>query len=612
MKAAPLYIVRFMAGEQVRKGVATSRDVQGSAIFENLVFLIPPLNQLFCHLFALFGCLRADMMKTEAMHAAQQHDADLVAESLGGNQEAFRKIVERHQTLICSLAYSATGSLSQSEDLAQETFVRAWQELAKLREPAKLRSWLCSIMRFLISKQLRQQDREPAHGAESMATLPESPAPEPLPSNQVINNEEKALLWRALELIPEIYREPLVLFYREHQSVEIVAQNLDLSEDAVKQRLSRGRKLLQEQVLAFVEGALERTNPGPGFTLGVLAAIPAMTFSAKAATLGAAAKGGAAATGAGGLGLLGAILCPLLAFLNLFVAWRQSHQTARSAYERRIYLVFYPVLAGSIVTMILLANLLMSHGSELIKTSPTWFVVLNLGLILGYPLLLIPFCLWFYRAVKKLALEFPPAAAATAPRNPVWEYRSRFELLGLPFIHLRSGGWQRGRPIRGLKPVKAWIAADDAFAFGVLFAYGAVAVAPISMGACALGLVSYAALSIGALSVGGFSFGWWAFGPFAFGWQAFGDTAIAWHAACGGQYAVARDLARAITAHAAQVNNELVEQCVKTNPFFRFCGLTLRPYVFWLMWLWAVPVMTSMMLQWRGLARRSETAAPQR
>ena len=74
-----------------------------------------------------------------------------------------------------------------------------------------------------------------------------------------------------------------MLFYREHQSIETVAANLDLTEDTVKQRLSRGRKMLQEQVLAFVEGALSRTNPGKTFTLGVLAALPAaMATSAKA------------------------------------------------------------------------------------------------------------------------------------------------------------------------------------------------------------------------------------------------------------------------------------------------------------------------------------------
>ncbi|HXP63197.1 MAG TPA: sigma factor, partial [Dongiaceae bacterium] len=84
------------------------------------------------------------MMTTEAMQRADINDAELVAESLGGNRDAFRLIVERYQTLISSLAYCATGDVSRSEDLAQETFVSAWKQLAELREPAKLRPWLCS------------------------------------------------------------------------------------------------------------------------------------------------------------------------------------------------------------------------------------------------------------------------------------------------------------------------------------------------------------------------------------------------------------------------------------------------------------------------------------
>jgi RNA polymerase sigma factor (sigma-70 family) len=229
------------------------------------------------------------------MSAAVHNDAELVSESLSGNRDAFGQIVAQYQSLICSLAYSATGSLSQSEDLAQETFLAAWKQLADLREPEKLRAWLCGIARNLINYSLRRQGREPSHAAESLETLEEPPSPEPLPPDQAIGREEEAILWRSLERIPEIYREPLVLFYRKHQSIEAVAQGLELSEDAVKQRLSRGRKLLHEQVLAFVEGALERTNPDRAFTAGVLAALPALAATAKSATAGVtAAKSGAA------------------------------------------------------------------------------------------------------------------------------------------------------------------------------------------------------------------------------------------------------------------------------------------------------------------------------
>ena len=310
------------------------------------------------------------MMTTEAMHTAEFNDAELVAESLDGNRDAFRQIVERYQTLISSLAYCATGDVSQSEDLAQETFVTAWKKLAELREPARLRPWLCSITRFLISKEFRRQGREPAHAAESLEAVDEWVSPKPLPSDQVISEEEKAILWRSLERIPEIYREPLVLFYREHQSVEAVAQDLELSEDAVRQRLSRGRKLLQEQFLAFVAGALKQTSPGKTFTLGVIAALPLLATTAKAATVGTAlAKhGSVAAKTTSSFGFLQAIanfimgmVCWVAAALPLggYIGYKMGGDRQTSERARRSVATFWRIMGLSMFCLFCLPPLVM-------------------------------------------------------------------------------------------------------------------------------------------------------------------------------------------------------------------------------------------------------------
>src|ERR1035437_2478654 len=296
------------------------------------------------------------MMTTEAMQRADINDAELVAQSLDANRDGFRLIVERYQTLISSLAYCATGNVSRSEDLSQETFVSAWKKLAELREPAKLRPWLCSIARSLISKEFRRQGREPDHAAESLEAVDEWVSPEPLPPDQVISDEEKAILWRSLERIPEIYREPLVLFYREHQSIEAVAQDLGLSEDAVKQRLSRGRKLLQEQFLAFVAGALQQTSPGKAFTLGVITALPLLATTAKAAAATAAAtKGGSAAKAATGAGMLGTFLTGGAMFLfslfgvfGFFGRWlgrKMGRSSQQSSLGRKRIIQFWRTLA---------------------------------------------------------------------------------------------------------------------------------------------------------------------------------------------------------------------------------------------------------------------------
>jgi RNA polymerase sigma factor (sigma-70 family) len=149
------------------------------------------------------------------MELVDGDDLTLVNASLNGNRDAFTQIVRRYQGLIASIAYSATGNLTQSEDIAQETFVTAWQHLSSLRERDKLRSWLSGIARRVAANTLRRERREPSQAAGPLEHVTETPSTDALPVERAMSREEEALLWRSLEQIPEVYREPLILFYRE-------------------------------------------------------------------------------------------------------------------------------------------------------------------------------------------------------------------------------------------------------------------------------------------------------------------------------------------------------------------------------------------------------------
>src|SRR5882757_9026534 len=110
-------------------------------------------------------------MASNSNAALERNDADLVSRSLAGDRDSFDQIVVRYQTLICSLAYNAIGDVGQSEDVAQETFITAWKQLRQLREPAKLRGWLCGIVRNRIYKNLDREGREPARHAETLEAV---------------------------------------------------------------------------------------------------------------------------------------------------------------------------------------------------------------------------------------------------------------------------------------------------------------------------------------------------------------------------------------------------------------------------------------------------------
>ena len=153
-------------------------------------------------------------------------DSDLVARSLAGERTAFGLIVRRYQTLVCALAFSATGNVRRSEELAQDTFVAAWKQLASLREPAKLRAWLCGIARHTIRHDWRAERTSPARSAEPLTEVSEVVDTAPTPATRANTADELALMWREVGQLPESYREVLVLYYREHQSVGRVAEAL--------------------------------------------------------------------------------------------------------------------------------------------------------------------------------------------------------------------------------------------------------------------------------------------------------------------------------------------------------------------------------------------------
>ncbi len=202
-----------------------------------------------------------DGQETELVLAAQQ-----------GNAAAFGELVKRYQNMVTSLVYSKTGDLQRSEDIAQQAFLTAWSKRTELREVQRFGAWLRSIATHLTLNSNRKW------GKTSHATLEMDAANEPAssegPSEAATLRERNELLWRTLKNIPEEYREPLVLYYREEKSVAQVAERLGLSVDTVKQRLSRGRSMLKDEIEQFVEDLLGASKPGVSFTSAVLLSLP--------------------------------------------------------------------------------------------------------------------------------------------------------------------------------------------------------------------------------------------------------------------------------------------------------------------------------------------------
>ncbi len=216
------------------------------------------------------------------------NEIELLKASIQGNTAAFESIVKKYQSYVCAITYSAIPDMEKSEDMAQETFLHVWNNLSKLKDLTKFKSWLISITRNIISDSIKKQKHDLINKAAPIEQIENVQTKLIEPAHQVMTKEQQVVVQNALLQIPEKYREPLVLFYRHEQSVKLIAEQLDLSEELVKQHLSRGRKLLREQVAAMVEGAIQKTGPTKAFTSIVMASIAGLAVKGTVATAAAA------------------------------------------------------------------------------------------------------------------------------------------------------------------------------------------------------------------------------------------------------------------------------------------------------------------------------------
>ena len=238
-----------------------------------------------------------------------------------GDATGFARLIDTHRSMVCSIALSIVHDVPTSEDVAQDVFLAAWQQLGTLRNPASLVPWLRQITRN------RATDRR---RTRPVASLSEEPVAEGTPETTALDHERSAVLRQVLSSLPDEAREVILLYYREGRSVRQVASLLDLSEDAVKQRLSRARKRIREDVAARFADAVRDTAPTAAFTAAVTAALSVGAPSVAAASVVSKA-GATAAKGA----LFGAALGPVFGVLGVVAGTSRAMRGARSDAERR-------------------------------------------------------------------------------------------------------------------------------------------------------------------------------------------------------------------------------------------------------------------------------------
>lgn len=168
--------------------------------------------------------------------------AELARRWRSGDNSAFEKIVERYRGPLLSYALSRVRHLQDSEDIVQETFLRAVRSIQQLKDQSKLWLWLKQIAHNVSADSLKR-------------TLRWGPSSDPQEFDQIQNGktevEYKISLQDVVEVIegfPETYRDTAIYYYLEEWPYSKIAETLNLEPAAVRQRISRINRMLRESL----------------------------------------------------------------------------------------------------------------------------------------------------------------------------------------------------------------------------------------------------------------------------------------------------------------------------------------------------------------------------
>ena len=174
----------------------------------------------------------------------------LIQRAQTGDLTAFNSLVLRFQDPIYSLALRMLGSPQAAEDAAQEAFIRAWRRIDSFKG-GRFQSWLFTIVANLSRDELRKRARRPQTSLDAARDDPDRASLDPVddspsPEATALTGDLRDVLQRALQQLPDDWREIVVLSHVHDLAYDEIARITDLPLGTVKSRLSRARGRLRD------------------------------------------------------------------------------------------------------------------------------------------------------------------------------------------------------------------------------------------------------------------------------------------------------------------------------------------------------------------------------
>ncbi len=195
-------------------------------------------------------------------------DGTIIQKCLNGESEAFGMLIDKYKAGIFALVWHKLRNFHDAEEVTQEVFIKAYKYLRTLRRWDSFAIWLYSIAHEGCRKWFRSQLRRPDHnliGDRDIEELRDTDAMDSYRENKMYDS-----LHDALDSLPEIYQEVLTLHYFGGMTGEEIAKIMCISPSAVRQRLSRARVQLKEEMVAMMSETFKEHRLQANFTFRIV------------------------------------------------------------------------------------------------------------------------------------------------------------------------------------------------------------------------------------------------------------------------------------------------------------------------------------------------------
>jgi RNA polymerase sigma factor (sigma-70 family) len=255
-----------------------------------------------------------------------------------GDMQAYSRLIQHCQNVVTSIALAIVKDIDDSEEVAQQVFISAWENLKKLKNSDSFLPWIRQSTRYTAFNFLRD-NKSSARMSSEQADIILAQVADPSLANddRLMIENQNVVLQHFIDQLAEDEREIVLLYYREEQSSKQVAELLSLSESNVRKKLSRVRQNLKSESLKRVTHLVYSTAPAIGFSALMSSLIvPSAPVAAAAVASSVGSKASSSLIGKVATVLGGAFLGAFLAIIAVMWSTNMAMKNVPAEDKRRL------------------------------------------------------------------------------------------------------------------------------------------------------------------------------------------------------------------------------------------------------------------------------------